>query len=144
MSSEWGDAVRAVALSVRFGLELAAVAAVAACGWHLVDPVALKVLLSLGAAAVVIVVWGTYVSPRARYPVPDPAWLVIEVLVFLAAALALVAIDDPIGGVVLLVVYGLDLAALRALGERRRAVPPEPPMSGGSGGTDASAPPTPP
>jgi hypothetical protein len=48
---------------------------------------------------------------------------VIEVLVFLAAALALLAIDDPIGAVVLLVVYALDLAALRALGERRRTAP---------------------
>jgi hypothetical protein len=115
--------VRVVALGLRFVLELCAVASVAAWGWHLADVVALQLLLSVVAAAVVVVVWGTFVSPRARYPVPDPAWLVIEVLVFLAAAVALLAIDDPIGGVVLLVVYGLDLATLKALGERRRVAP---------------------
>jgi hypothetical protein len=138
--------VKGVALLVRFLLELAAVAAVAAWGWHLVDPVPLKLLLSVAAAAVVVVVWGTFVSPKARYPVPDPAWLVIEVLVFLAAALALVAVDDPWGGLVLLVVYAVDLAVLMALGERRRAepagtLPPDPPRSGAP---DASGPPTPP
>jgi hypothetical protein len=115
--------VKATALGLRFVLELCAVAAVAAWGWHLADAVALQLLLSVVAAAVVVVVWGTFVSPRARYPVPDPAWLVIEVLVFLAAALALLAIGDLVGGVVLLAVYALDLAALKALGERRRAAP---------------------
>jgi hypothetical protein len=129
--------VKAVALGLRFVLELCAVASVAAWGWHLADAVALQLLLSVAAAAVVVVVWGTFVSPRARYPVPDPAWLVIEVLVFLAAGLALLAVDDPIGGVVLLVVYALDLAALRAMGERRRAVPTQ-------GEPGASGPPTPP
>jgi hypothetical protein len=127
--------VTALALAVRFVLELCAVASVAVWGWQLVDPMALKVLLSIVAAAVVIAVWGTFVSPRARYPVPDPAWLVIEVLVFLAAALALVAVGDPVGGVILLAVYALDLAALKALGERRRAAP-------NSGGPDANDLPT--
>lgn len=139
--------MRGAALAVRFALELCAVAAVAVWGWQLVDPIALKVLLSLLAAAVVIAVWGTFVSPRARYPVPDPAWLIIEVLVFLAAALALLAVQDLIGGLVLLAVYGIDVAVLTVLGERRRAVPPDaagPAIDGPatSGGPDASAPPT--
>jgi uncharacterized protein DUF2568 len=129
--------VRGAALLVRFLLELAAVASVAAWGWHVVDPVPLKLLLSVACAAVVVAVWGTFVSPKARYPVPDPAWLVIEVLVFVAAALALVAVDDPWGALVLLTVYGVDLAVLHALGERRRATPDS------LDGPGASGPPTP-
>jgi hypothetical protein len=132
--------VRGAALLVRFLLELVAVAAVAAWGWHVVDPVPLKLLLSVAAAAVVVAVWGTFVSPKARYPVPDPAWLVIEVLVFVAAALALVAVDDLWGALVLLVVYGVDLAVLHALGERRRTAPATPDSWDGPG---ASGPPTP-
>jgi hypothetical protein len=123
--------VKAFALTVRFVLELCAIAAVAAWGWQVVDPVAAKVLLSIAAPAAVIVVWGMFVAPKARYPVADPLWLAIEVLVFLAATLALIGIGDAIGAVVLAVVYALDVAALFALGERRRAVTPAGPGTNG-------------
>jgi hypothetical protein len=128
--------MKALALTVRFLLELAAFAAVAVWGWQVVDPQAAKLVLSIAAPAVLIVVWGLFVAPKARFPVADPWWLAIEVVVFAVAALALIAIDDTIGAVVLAVVYVLDVAALFALGERRRADAVTP------GEPDASCPPT--
>src|SRR4051794_7210308 len=118
--------MRGLALAVRFGLELCAFGALAVWGWQVAGAPAAQLALSIAAPAAAIVVWGAFVAPRARYPVPDPWWLAIEALVFLAAALALVGIGDPWGALVLGVVYVLDVLALAVLGERRRVTPAGP------------------
>jgi hypothetical protein len=83
-----------LALALRFACELVAVAAVAWWGWP---------WLALPAAAVVIVLWGTFIGPRAPRRLADPARLVLELAVFAAATAALVAV----GHVVLAVVFAL-------------------------------------
>ena len=133
--------MRGLALAVRFVLELCAFGALAVWGWQVAGALPAQLLLSILAPAAAIVVWGAFVAPRARYPVPDPLWLAIEALVFLAAALALVGIGDPWGALALAVVYVLDVAALAALGERRR-VNPEAPPPGGSAASDPPPPPS--
>jgi hypothetical protein len=57
-------------------------------------------MLGLGAPAAVIVVWWLFVSPKARIEVPRPGRFAIELLVWAAAAVALVAADQVVLGIV--------------------------------------------
>jgi Protein of unknown function (DUF2568) len=61
--------------------------------------------------AVVVAVWGAFVAPRARRRLPDPARFAVEVVIFAAAAGALVALDQ----VVLAVVYAVVAVVTAAL-----------------------------
>ena len=61
-------------------------------------------VLGLAAPAAVAVVWGLFVSPKAKIELPRPAQFAIELAVFAAAALALAAADQPVLGIVLAVV----------------------------------------
>jgi hypothetical protein len=62
----------------------------------------------LGAPALVAVVWGLFVSPKAKVELQRPAQFAIELLVFAAAVLALVAADQSMLGIVL---AGLELVS---------------------------------
>jgi Protein of unknown function (DUF2568) len=82
------QALGAAVLVVRFGLELAAVAALAYWGFAEHDGW-VAVLLGLGAPLGAIVIWWAFVSPKA--PLGSPLrQAVFETVVFVAAALALV------------------------------------------------------
>jgi FtsH-binding integral membrane protein len=82
--------VSAVNLALRFACEVAALAAVAWCGWR-INP-ALGVALPL----VVALVWGLWIAPRARRRLSDPARFVVELVVFTAATAALVSVGQPL------------------------------------------------
>jgi hypothetical protein len=92
--------VRAANLVVRFLLELSALAATAYWGFATASGLT-QWVLGLGAPALVAVVWGLFVSPKAKVEPPRPAQFAIELLVFAAAAVALVAADQPVLGIVL-------------------------------------------
>lgn len=81
----------AVALTLRFACELAAVAAVAWWGWP---------WLGLVAAAVVIGLWGAFIAPKAARRLPDPPRLLLELVIFAAAATALVSVGHGVIAVV--------------------------------------------
>ena len=51
---------------------------------------------------------GLFVSPKAKVGLPRPAQFAIELLVFAAAALALIVADQPVLGIVL---GGLELVS---------------------------------
>jgi len=99
--------VRAANLVVRFLLELSALAATAYWGFATASGVT-QWVLGLGAPALVAVVWGLFVSPKAKVELPRPAQFAIELLVFAGAALALVAAHQPVLGIVL---GGLELVS---------------------------------
>ncbi len=92
--------MRAANLVVRFLLELSALAATAYWGFATASGLT-QWVLGLGAPALVAVVWGLFVSPKAKVELPRPAQFAIELLVFAAAAVALVAADQPVLGIVL-------------------------------------------
>lgn len=75
-------------LTVRFLLELGALAALAVWGWRVGDGV-LRVLLAVGAPALAAVVWGALVAPKAAHRLADPGRLFVEILVFGAAVAGL-------------------------------------------------------
>jgi hypothetical protein len=89
--------------ALRFLLELSAIAAVlywgfetgsGICGWF----------LAVGAAALVIVVWALFISPKAGIELERPLRLVLEYAVFGAAAVALAAAGQVVLAIVLAVV----------------------------------------
>ena len=73
--------VRTANLGLRFALELALLVGVGWWGGHVVGWWA-AVLLPLAAAAV----WGAFLSPKARWTIPRPARLVLELVLFSLAA----------------------------------------------------------
>lgn len=95
--------IRGVTLAVRFVCELAMLAAFVVWGFETGNGAAGWVL-GIGAPFLAIMVWGTFVAPKARRPVPPPTRLVIELVLFDLAALALAASGRWQLAVVLLVV----------------------------------------
>jgi len=99
--------VRAANLALRFLLELSALAATAYWGFATASGLT-QWVLGLGAPALVAVIWGLFISPKAKVELPRPAQFAIELLVFAAAALALIVADQPVLGIVL---GGLELVS---------------------------------
>ena len=90
---------------VRFACEIAAVVALVWAGW---------LLLGVLAGAVVILVWGAFVAPRAARRLSDPARLAVELVIFTCAAAAFV----DVGQLVLAGVFALAAFATAFLSRR--------------------------
>ena len=97
--------MQALNYTVRFLLELCALAALGYWGFVTGQGVATKWLLGLGAPLLAAVAWGAFVAPKARWPAREPWRLLVEILVFGAASAGLWAAGQPLLAVVLAVVY---------------------------------------
>ena len=92
--------LRGVTLTVRFLCELAMLAALAFWGFGAGEgPWAW--VLGIGAPVLAAGVWGAFVAPKARWPVPAPVRVAIELALFGVAATALAAAGQPVAAVVL-------------------------------------------
>jgi hypothetical protein len=108
--------VRALNLTLRFLLEVCALAALGYGGWQVGGPFWVR-----GAAAVLLVligalIWARWVAPKASHPLPDPQRLIPEWVVFGGATVALAVTGHPILAAVLAVLAALNRAALWRLG----------------------------
>ena len=92
--------LRGITLTVRFLCELAMLAALAYWGFRAGDGVGAWVL-GIGAPLLAAVVWGAWVAPKARWPVPIPTRVLLELILFGAAAGALAIAGQPLLAVVL-------------------------------------------
>jgi Protein of unknown function (DUF2568) len=92
--------LRGVTLTVRFLCELVMLAALAYWGFTVADGIGAWVL-GLGAPLVAAVVWAAWVAPKARWPVPIPTRVVIELVLFGGAVGALAVAGQPVLAVVL-------------------------------------------
>jgi hypothetical protein len=97
--------VKAANLGLRFLLELCLLAALAYVGLQV------NVVLALVLPVAAAVVWGLFVSPKARYPLPLPAWIAVQAVLFGIAVIGLIVA----GSVVLGIVFGIVVAANLAL-----------------------------
>ena len=82
--------LRGLVLVVRFLLELGLLGALTVWGFTVGGGLGAW-LLGLGAPVLAAVVWGWFVAPKARRPVPVAARVAIELALFGAAAVALAA-----------------------------------------------------
>lgn len=103
-------------LALRFVLELAGVACMAAWGWSLTDQVPLRLFTALLAAGALAVAWALVVAPKARNPVPQDVRMVIGTGLLLLAAAALAASGSPQAALVLAVLVVVNQLLVRVLG----------------------------
>jgi hypothetical protein len=89
------ELLKALNLGLRFGVELASLAALAYWGWHDSETTAIKVILAIGAPAVWAVLWGLFASPRAPVPLHPATRVAFEVAAFGAAVIALADAGRP-------------------------------------------------
>jgi hypothetical protein len=107
-------ALRGVTLTIRFICELAMLAALGYWGFDAGDGVWAWVL-GLGVPAVAIAVWAEFVAPKARWPLPVPLRLLVELVLFGAAAVGLAVAGETVLAVVLAIAAGVT-SVLNAIG----------------------------
>ena len=103
----------AAALTVRFLLELAMLAALAWAGWQV------NVVLAVAAPVAAAGVWGLSVAPKARYPLPPLQRLAVEAVLFGSAIVGLAFAGHPWLALAFAVVLVADEAVV--LWDARRA-----------------------
>jgi Protein of unknown function (DUF2568) len=86
---------RAANNALRLALELAALTALSAWGWHTGSNQPARLVLAAGAPLLAAAVWGQFVAPRAPRYLGLLGRLVVEAAVFGLAALALVDFGRP-------------------------------------------------
>lgn len=107
---------RAVALAVRFLLELALLVGVATLVLQLL-PEWWGWVAAIGAVVVVAVIWGLFLSPKASVPLPPPAAIAVEALLFLGTGAGLFAFGFGVPAAIGAVAWILDRIALALLPE---------------------------
>jgi hypothetical protein len=91
-------------LAVRFLLELCLLAALAYAGLQV------NIALAIFAPLVAAVVWGLFVSPKARFPLSRALWMGVQVVLFGAAVVGLVASGQGVLGLIFGVAVAVNLA----------------------------------
>ncbi len=118
----------AVALAIRFALELNAIAAVAIWGFRAGDGGIAGAIYAGAAVVVLLVNWAWFIAPRStRSPIPVRWRTLAGAAVMLLAAALLAAAGEPLPAVVFAVVVVADTAALFALGASDQDWPILPP-----------------
>ena len=100
--------------TVAFALELAALAVLGWGGWQLSGPVAVRAALAVTLPVVAAVLWGLFAAPRAAHP-STAGRLVVQALVFGAAAVLLAWGASPRWGAAFAAVVAVDLLAAAVL-----------------------------
>lgn len=119
-SLEGASPARVVALSVRFLLELALLAGAAVLAWRLA-PEGWQWPLAILAPIVVGVVWGLFLSPRARFRMPALATLALEALLFLGVGAGLLFVGLGVPAAIGVGIWVVDRIALALLTPRTDA-----------------------
>jgi hypothetical protein len=104
--------MRAIALGIRFALELCVLASLAALAAHLAVPVLGQVLLGIVFCATGAAVWGMFRSPKRKYEIGLAGRLVLEAGFFVGAGLILDNVGWPALAIALVVVAAANRIAL--------------------------------
>jgi hypothetical protein len=110
--------MRTLNLVLRFVLEIVVLIALVMWGLSVSDELIVDIVLGLAAPAVVIVVWGLIVAPKASRRLPDPQRLIVEIVVFATGVLAFLAAGQPILAILLAAASALSLWLMFDWGQR--------------------------
>lgn len=108
----------ALALTLRFLLELTLLAGVGLLAWSLA-PGWLSWPAAILAIAAVATVWGLFLSPKARVTLPQLAAVVVEAVLFVGTGAGLIGIGFGVAAVVGIAVWAIDRIALALLRNRK-------------------------
>jgi hypothetical protein len=89
------DALKMLNLLIRFLLELGLLAAVGYWGFKTQANWPLKVLFGIGLPILVAVLWGSFIAPKAIYPLSGVSHLTLELFLLASGAIALFASGRP-------------------------------------------------
>jgi Protein of unknown function (DUF2568) len=92
----WGGAL----LTLRFLTELATLAALAVAGALADTAVAWRIILAIVGPVLVAVIWGLAIGPKAARRRSDPVRFLLEIVIFVASAVALGLVGYPVVAVV--------------------------------------------
>jgi hypothetical protein len=109
-------ALKAGNLALKFGIELAAIAALAYWGASL-SGVLLSAVVMVLAPLVMIALWGRVAAPRAKRRLSLPARIPFELTILLLAAVALLAAGEDALAAVLAVAVVVNALLLTAFGQ---------------------------
>ncbi len=101
--------IKSTNLILRFALELTALVSLGYWGFVAAENGLLKVLLGIGLPLIAAVIWGLFVSPKAKRRLPEIGRLVIEVGLFGSAVLVLFATNLPTAATILAVLVVIHL-----------------------------------
>ncbi|MFV2064996.1 MAG: YrdB family protein [Chloroflexota bacterium] len=110
--------MRQMNLAFRFILELVVLVALLSWGFNSSDQLHVQLILGLGAAAMGMALWATFVSPKAPRRLEDPTRVALEVVVFGSGVLAFVASGRLILGLLLAVSAAISLLLMFAWDQR--------------------------
>jgi hypothetical protein len=110
--------MRNLNLVFRFVLEMVVLVALFLWGVSVSSELIIQVILGLGAPAVVVVVWGLFVAPKAARRLPDPQRLAVEIVIFGAAVLAFLAAGELLLALLLAAAATLSLFLMWYWGQR--------------------------
>lgn len=99
---------------VRFIAELGMLAGAGVWAWNAVDG-GWRWVAVVAAPVVLGVIWGLFLSPKAKVPIPEPWRVVVETVLFGAVAAGLASVGFGAWGVALFVLWAADRIALRLL-----------------------------
>jgi hypothetical protein len=105
-------------LTVTFLLELVALVVFTAWGFQIAQDWPLKIVLGLGAPALMIVFWARFMAPRSPGRLQDPWHLLFEIVIFGLAVLALLSIGRSDFAVILAIVIILSIGLSFPLKQR--------------------------
>jgi hypothetical protein len=113
--------MRILSLALRFLLELAMLVALGVWGFTVGGGTFTKIVLGIGAPLTAAVVWGFFVAPKAPKRLDDPARFSLELLLWTAGGLALLAAGYPGWALIFGVLVAGSLGLMVILGQRRTA-----------------------
>ena len=87
--------IKSANVALRFLLELCVLAALCDWGFQTGSGLIVKIGLGIGVPLLAALIWGTFGAPNAPMQVHDPLHLVLEVVVFGSAVVALYAAGHP-------------------------------------------------
>lgn len=108
---EGASPARAAALTLRFLLELALLAGVGVLAWS-IAPGWWSWPAAILAVVVVATLWGLFLSPKARIPLPPAGGLAIEAVLFVGTGAGLVTLGWGVAAAIGVAVWAVDRIAL--------------------------------
>jgi len=110
--------LRAVSATLRFLLELAALAAVAYWGVAVGEGIVQQGALAVGAVVLLAGIWGLFVAPKAVRRLGDPGRLLVELAVFGVGLGALLSVGQVVVGSVFALLVAVSEVGVFLLGQR--------------------------
>jgi hypothetical protein len=95
------DLLKNTNLAIRFVLELCMLAAFTYWGYHITGRGALKIIAAIGSPLIAAIIWGLFLSPKAKVKLILPVRVLMELILFCTAGWLLYNLGKEMQGLLL-------------------------------------------